>query len=79
MHSVLVRVGSADAWQGGLLVEVLETIIHEKYNKPKELDNDIALLKLDRALKWSSTVKCIDLSSAKDTKPGTDCILTGWG
>ena len=69
MKSVNVRVGSADASKGGTSVKVSETIIHK----------DIALLKLDQDLKWSSSVKCINLYSEKEPKPGTDCTLSGWG
>lgn len=79
MQNISVRDGSAEAWQGGLLVKVLETIVRKDYNKPEKLHNDIALLKLDRELKWSSNVKCIDLYSVKDAKPDTDCTHIGWG
>lgn len=80
LHNVLVRVGSTKAWDGGILVKVVQIIQHENFNKPQELDHDIALLKIDRKLKWSNNIKCIDLPSKdEDVKPGTDCTLAGWG
>lgn len=46
-----------EAWKGETSVKVIKTK-YKNYNNSKTLHNDIrlALLKLDRKLKWSSTV-----------------------
>ncbi|XP_072921389.1 transmembrane protease serine 9-like [Hemitrygon akajei] len=56
----------------------IETKIHEKYNKKKEWNN-LALLKLDKAVKLNKFAKTLWPRSPKDVKPGTNCKVLGWG
>ncbi|XP_059845402.1 granzyme K-like [Hypanus sabinus] len=57
----------------------IETIIHKKYNKKNEWNN-LALLKLDKAVKLNRFAKTLSLPrSPRDTKPGTKCKVLGWG
>ena len=42
-------------------------------------DNDIALLKLETPIKFSSTIKPICLAKAADDPDSGKVIVTGWG
>lgn len=57
---IRIRAGSAQSNSGGELVQVSKTILHENFDK-KTFDYDIALLKLEKKLKFSSNIKAIEL------------------
>lgn len=60
-------------------LEFWKKIIDRDYQVPTKVDNDVAVLRLEQAVQWSSSVKCIHLYSVLDPKPGTDCTFSGWG
>lgn len=42
--------------------------------------NDLMLLKLDKPVKQTKTVKCLQLDNkVKDPEAGTSCLVAGWG
>jgi len=54
-------------------------IVHKGYN-PATLNNDIALLKLDRPAPFGTYVGTACLPDQDDDVPvGTECTITGWG
>uniref|UniRef100_A0A1A9W2I9 Peptidase S1 domain-containing protein n=1 Tax=Glossina brevipalpis TaxID=37001 RepID=A0A1A9W2I9_9MUSC len=72
-----VRLGSTHYNEGGILVGVKAMKYHEKYDT-ELLWYDIAILKLDKPVKQSSTVRYIELAK-KVPKTGTSAIVSGWG
>ncbi|XP_047196078.1 granzyme A [Hippoglossus stenolepis] len=52
---------------------------HPSYNSATKV-NDLMLLKLDKSVKETKTVKCLKLGVAiKDPAAGTSCMVAGWG
>eukprot|EP00112_Aurelia_sp_Birch-Aquarium-sp1_P017384 Seg402.2 transcript_id=Seg402.2/GoldUCD/mRNA.D3Y31 product=Ovochymase-1 protein_id=Seg402.2/GoldUCD/D3Y31 len=52
---------------------------HPKYNK-QPLDSDIALIKLDRPVRFNSRIQPICLPrDGRSAPPGSLCYITGWG
>ncbi|KAL9927295.1 trypsin-like [Glossina fuscipes fuscipes] len=72
-----VRLGSTYYNEGGLLVGVKALKYHEKFD-PKLVIYDIAIAKLDKSIKESSTVRYIELTK-KVPKTGTSAVVSGWG
>jgi len=70
-----IRAGSNDRLSGGVLAQVAEVIIHEGYGN---FLNDVALLRLESPLIFSSSIQPIDLPSV-DTPADVDVIISGWG
>lgn len=70
-----VRVGSSDALAGGLLYKVTQIIIHEKYGN---FLNDMALVRLDRALIFSEGIQPIELER-QDVPANSKLTVSGWG
>ncbi len=60
----------------GYRVHVMRTIIHPGYNKPVELANDIALVRLRRALPVTSVALA---QRSQDPKQNTVVSIAGWG
>ncbi|XP_038209474.1 coagulation factor IX-like [Zerene cesonia] len=75
-NELSVGVGNNDITLG-TTYPVEKIILHENFNETS-LDNNIALVKLTSELTFDSNVSSIDLAS-KETEPGTNCTLTGWG
>ncbi|KAH8238451.1 hypothetical protein KR032_006944, partial [Drosophila birchii] len=71
-----IRAGSNDRLSGGVLVQVAEVIFHEGYGS--HLRNDVALLRLETPLIYSTNIQAIDLPTA-DTPADVDVIISGWG
>ncbi|KAI2656420.1 Chymotrypsin-like protease CTRL-1 [Labeo rohita] len=60
--------------------KVAKVITHPDFNKPVDFNNDIALLKLSSPVKMTAYVSPICLpSSFTSIRPGTLCVITGWG
>jgi hypothetical protein len=61
-------------------VEAAEIIVHEKYQEPN-YENDIALLKLDRAVKYSDNIKplCLPVNVPLSNYTGQTLVAAGWG
>ncbi|KAH8408835.1 hypothetical protein KR009_001881, partial [Drosophila setifemur] len=70
-----IRAGTNDRFSGGVLVQVVEVIVHENYG---DFLNDISLLKLQTSLIFSSNIRAISLPSA-NTPDDVDIIISGWG
>ncbi|BFG01387.1 serine protease SP24D-like [Drosophila madeirensis] len=70
-----IRAGSNDRFSGGVLIQVVEVIVHENYGK---FLNDVALLRLESPLFYSNSIKAIDLPTA-NTPADADIIISGWG
>ncbi|EDW56328.1 serine protease SP24D [Drosophila sechellia] len=70
-----IRAGSNDRFSGGVLVQVVEVIVHEEYGN---FLNDVALLRLETPLILSASIQPIDLPTA-DTPADVDVVISGWG
>ncbi|XP_017109127.2 serine protease SP24D-like [Drosophila bipectinata] len=70
-----IRAGSNDRFSGGQLIQVAEIIVHESYG---DFLNDIALLKLESPLIFSSNIQPIAIAT-QNTPADADIIISGWG
>lgn len=63
----------------GEVFEVEKIIEHEKFNR-SSLDYDMALLRLKKSIKYSSTKRYVKLAKKTDKiSEGTLCMVSGWG
>ncbi|KAM5194216.1 azurocidin [Mantella aurantiaca] len=54
--------------------------VYENGFNPQSLENDILILRLDRAASLNSRVNVVNLPRVNDTVPaGTQCVAAGWG
>ncbi|XP_047197313.1 granzyme A-like [Hippoglossus stenolepis] len=61
------------------VIKVKKRFPHPQYVSTTE-GNDLMLLKLDKSVKETKTVKCLKLDDAiKDPAAGTSCMVAGWG
>ncbi|XP_053276133.1 granzyme K [Pleuronectes platessa] len=59
--------------------KVQKRVPHPGYNSDTKV-NDIMLLKLNKSVKETKTVKCLKLGDAiKEPAAGTSCMVAGWG
>jgi len=58
--------------------QVKKVFRHEDYNVPSPINNDIALLELEKPILFNKYVQPICLPQA-DPAVGTECYITGWG
>ncbi|EDW53971.1 GM18326 [Drosophila sechellia] len=72
-----VRAGSALTDSNGILVDVVDIIIHEKYAYDRNI-NDIAIVSLSTPLEFTSKVQPISLAKTKPS-PGSIALVSGWG
>ncbi|XP_073831856.1 transmembrane protease serine 9-like [Musca autumnalis] len=73
--SIIVKAGSTQLTRGGQMLRVAEIIVHPDYD---DSENDIALVKLEKPLKFSETVKPIALA-IEDPPEGASIVISGWG
>lgn len=73
-ESINVRIGSSDRTEGGTLVAASNFTCHEDFDE-ETLENDIALIRLSKAVKGIHTA---DLSLT-EFSPGTIALASGWG
>ncbi|KAK2880775.1 hypothetical protein Q8A67_018043 [Cirrhinus molitorella] len=60
--------------------KIAKVINHPDYNNPTKYNNDIALVKLSSPVQMTSHVSPICLPSPLTSiRPGTRCVITGWG
>lgn len=64
--------------RGEKTVNVTDGICHEQWRPDQFTNPDIALMKLEEPLRFTDTIKPIDLSKTR-VKPGTECIIAGFG
>merc|ERR1712042_250609 len=60
---------------------VSEVHVHERYNSPKQFNNDIALMKLAKPVDFSGPYAgpaCLP-PAGKDYQMTWNCFMTGWG
>ncbi|XP_070760368.1 granzyme A-like [Enoplosus armatus] len=59
--------------------KVKRSVPHPCYDATDKV-NDLRLLKLDKPVKQTKTVKCLGLGNAiKEPAAGTNCLVAGWG
>lgn len=74
-----IRCGSTQTDIGGILIQVLRIIQHEKFDY-FTIDYDVSLLELALTIEFSLFIKAIGLPDQdEDVEDGTMCIVTGWG
>lgn len=77
VSNIRVLVGTNNLRSGGTTYKALKSIIHEKYNKPKRLANDIALLQVEN-IQFNDKVQPIKYSE-DFVNAGANLITSGWG
>ncbi|XP_023176458.2 serine protease SP24D-like [Drosophila hydei] len=70
-----IRAGSNDRFDGGVLLQVVEIVVHEKYGN---FLNDVAVLRVESPFIYSASIQPIGLPS-KNTPDNADIIVSGWG
>ncbi|XP_061398827.1 serine protease SP24D-like [Musca vetustissima] len=73
--SVIVKAGSTHLARGGQMLRISQIIVHPDYD---DSENDIALVKLEKPLKFGETIKPISLAS-QDPPEGASVVIAGWG
>ncbi|XP_020805953.1 trypsin beta [Drosophila serrata] len=73
-----VRVGSSLWNSGGQLVNVSHYIAHENYHLPANESNDVAVIRLQKPLRFNKNVKPIPLATTSPAS-GSLAIVSGWG
>uniref|UniRef100_A0A1A9ZZU1 Peptidase S1 domain-containing protein n=1 Tax=Glossina pallidipes TaxID=7398 RepID=A0A1A9ZZU1_GLOPL len=74
---IKVRAGSTTWDQGGIVLDVADLKIHEEYSSSL-MTNDVAVIRLASSVKYSSTIKNIELAK-KAPADGAEASVTGWG
>jgi len=80
-QNILVRVGlHSKSSSEGQSFRVRWVFRHPSYSNDGHIHNDVALIKIEGRISWSSTVRPICLPETGTYIPsGTVCIATGWG
>ncbi|KAL3276632.1 hypothetical protein HHI36_012004 [Cryptolaemus montrouzieri] len=75
----IVRVGSSNINRGGRMHSVARVFTHPKFTV--KFENDVAVLRLRRAVRYGHNVKPIQLAEENDKlpPPGTKALVSGWG
>uniref|UniRef100_A0A0K8VJJ0 Trypsin n=1 Tax=Bactrocera latifrons TaxID=174628 RepID=A0A0K8VJJ0_BACLA len=76
-YELRVRLGSTNSTDGGLLVEVAAIKTHAGFSAITAM-NDIALLKLEKPVAQTNSIRYIDLADAVPAT-GTPAVVSGWG
>lgn len=63
--------------KGQISINISYKIKHPSFHRPKSINNDIALLKLDHAVNYSSAIHQICLP--RNTSKASRCMILGWG
>ncbi|XP_045487423.1 chymotrypsin-1-like [Pieris rapae] len=71
-------VGTNKLSSGGDRYEIKQIIIHENFDIQR-LQNDISLCQIKGEFNFNDMVKPITLASRPKIRPGSRCVLTGWG
>ncbi|XP_045487433.1 chymotrypsin-1-like [Pieris rapae] len=71
-------VGTNKLSSGGDRYEIKQIIIHENFDIQR-LQNDISLCQIKGEFNFNDLVKPITLASRTKIRPGSRCVLTGWG
>ncbi|KAH8392823.1 hypothetical protein KR215_002253 [Drosophila sulfurigaster] len=73
-----VRVGSSTSNNGGSVIKVAKTIVHDRLTLDPITEYDIALLLLSSPLEMGPTVKAIPLAESVPND-GAAVLVSGWG
>ncbi|XP_060664576.1 trypsin alpha-like [Drosophila nasuta] len=73
-----VRVGSSTSNNGGSVIKVAKTIVHDRFTLYPIIEYDIALILLSSPLQMGPTVKAIPLAESVPND-GASAIVSGWG
>ena len=74
-----IRVGSVNR-NSGTTYKIKKLIMHERFHLDNMYNSDIALLKVDRLIKFGPNVNSVCLPSTPFEEPKTtDLIVVGWG
>ncbi|XP_019571559.2 granzyme M isoform X1 [Rhinolophus sinicus] len=64
----------------GLALQLNAAVLHPKYKPPPYLEHDLALLKLDRKVRHSRTIRPLALPPGRQkVAVGMQCSVAGWG
>ncbi|CAH0717913.1 unnamed protein product, partial [Brenthis ino] len=74
-----VRAGSRYMERGGQVAKIYEVVKHPSWNIRSYPDNDVALLLLDRNIKFSDSVHGVDLPNRAMWPVFEDAWVTSWG
>ncbi|XP_062140499.1 trypsin delta-like [Drosophila sulfurigaster albostrigata] len=73
-----VQVGSSTSDNGGSVIKVAKTIVHDRFTLDPIIEYDIALILLSSPLEMGPTVKAIPLAESVPDD-GASAIVSGWG
>jgi len=80
LFSVVIGEHDRHEYEGAEVVYPVRTIIsHPQYNNPRQMDNDIALIELDRSIFWQRDIRPICLPGDVGVPDGENCWTSGWG
>lgn len=75
-----VRLGSSFTSSGGTIHEVSGFVIHEDYDEPSRMNNDVAIVRLSNPATLSDTVAIAQIAGFNYNLPdNTVVIAAGWG
>ncbi|XP_059055934.1 transmembrane protease serine 9-like [Achroia grisella] len=74
-----VRAGSRKAEEGGQVAKIQEVMKHPKWSIRHNPDNDVALILLDRNIRFSDAVHAVDLPNRLMLPAFEDVWITSWG
>ncbi|KAJ0171547.1 hypothetical protein K1T71_013097 [Dendrolimus kikuchii] len=74
-----VRVGSRFTDRGGQMAKIQEVMKHPSWGLRRNPDNDVALMLLDRNVRFSDSVHSVDLPNRVMTPAFDDAWVTSWG
>ncbi|XP_073841317.1 trypsin alpha-like [Musca autumnalis] len=72
-----IRFGTTDCRKGGRIRHITTVVINSRF-KIASLDNDIALLRLNKPFRWSSSVQPLSLPAERLKFPRKS-LISGWG
>ncbi|XP_075985736.1 uncharacterized protein LOC142982896 [Anticarsia gemmatalis] len=79
MSRMQVRAGSTQTDRGGQVADIQEVMKHPAWGIRKKPDYDVALVLLDRNLRFTHSVHGVDLPNRAMLPPFDDAWVTSWG
>ncbi|KAH8355027.1 hypothetical protein KR093_004158, partial [Drosophila rubida] len=78
--SYAIRAGSTLWASGGSYIRARRIVTHPQFNAPTHMNNDIALILLQKALVYSPYIKAIPVvTQADQVPPQAQLFVSGWG
>ncbi|KAK2579375.1 hypothetical protein KPH14_003239 [Odynerus spinipes] len=76
---VSIKAGTADLNSRGMVIRAKQIIVHDEYDRHSS-DYDIALIELEKPLRYDRRIRPILLPEATDQySVGSKAVVTGWG